>query len=318
MINQCKALFTGLVFAALSSTIVVAAPVLKPSIMVNTKIVTIGDMFEDAGRLAETGLFMSPAPGTVGAVPIASIKLAAQRAGLENFDTKGISHVRVERSGMPINIEFLSDLFGQEINILGLLGEDQEVVFSPYRGLEPVFADPSVATPITLLDFDYQPQTGVVSARLALAGHQQPLNINGKIEISAPAAHLRRTMARGEIVDINDIEFLSVPVRFSQAQGDLQLSELLGKSLTRSVRGGSLIRRSDLSEPVLIQRNDMVTILYRHGSLRLTVKGQALNSATENQVISVLNLMSKKTVQGIATGAGTVVISNDPTHIASR
>ena len=318
MIKLSKALFTGLVFTALSSTILVAAPVLKPSIVVSAKIVTIGDMFADAGSLAETGLFMSPKPGTVGAVPIASIKLAAQRAGLTDFDTKGISHVRVERPGMPINIEFLSDLFTQEISQRGMLNADQEAVFSPYRGLETVYADPSASTPVTLLDFEYSSQSGIISARLALAGHQQHLTINGKIEISAPAAHLRRTMARGEIVDINDIEFLSVPVRFSQAQGDLQLPDLLGKSLTRSVRGGSLIRRSDLSEPVLIERNDLVTILYHHGHLKLTVKGQALNSATENQVISVLNLMSKKTVQGIATSPGTVKITNDPTHIASR
>jgi len=318
MFRFTKSLLTSGIVGALSITASFAAPTLKANVTVHSKIVTVGDMFEDAGMLAEKGLFRAPAPGTVGAVTLPSIKLAAQRVGIESFDAQGITHVRVERPGIAIDNEFLSHIFGQEVAARGQLRDNQEVQFAPFGSYNAIFADPNAANPATMLDFTFEPQTGRVAARLALAGHANPIRINGRLEILEPAAHLGRTMTKGEIIDISDIEFKSVPVRFSKTQGDLQLEDLIGKSLTRAVRGGSMIKISDLTDPVLINRNEIVTLFYQHGPLKLTVKGQALHAATEGQVVSVLNLMSKKPVQGIAAAAGTVLITNDPTRVASR
>jgi len=318
MYRFTKSLIIGLIATSLCCAAAFAEPTLRSSIIIRSKIVTVGDMFDGTGNLAEKGLFRSPAPGTIGAVPLASIQLAAQRVGLPSFNAQGITHVRVERPGIAIDQVFLSNIFGKEIAARGQLYSNQEVKFSPFGKFETVYADPTAMHPATLLDFTYEPQSGRINASLALAGRTAPIAINGKLEIFAPAAHLDRTMAKGEIIGISDIEFKSVPVRFSKVQGELQLQDLVGKSLTRPVGAGSMIKLSDLSDPILINRNDVVTILFRHGQLKLTVKGQALHSATRNQPVTVLNLMSKKTIQGIATDAGTVLITNDPTRIASR
>ena len=50
----------------LSTSAVIAAPVLRADITVSAPVVTVGDMFEDAGVLAEQPLFRSPLPGTTG------------------------------------------------------------------------------------------------------------------------------------------------------------------------------------------------------------------------------------------------------------
>jgi len=318
MFRFTKSLLTSALIGALSITAGFAAPTLKANVTVHSKVVTVGDMFDDAGMLAEEGLFRAPAPGTVGAVTLPSIKLAAQRVGIDSFDAQGITHVRVERPGIAIDNQFLSQIFGQEAAARGQLLDHQEAQFAPFGSYEAIYADPAASSPATLLDFTFEPQTGRVAARLALAGHTNPIRVNGRLEILEPAAHLGRTMVKGEIIDISDIEFKSVPVRFSKTQGDLRLEDLVGKSLTRAVRGGSMIKISDLSDPVIIDRNELVTLFYQHGPLKLTVKGQALHAATEGQLVTVLNLMSKKPVQGIAAAAGTVLITNDPTRIASR
>ena len=66
-----KAQFSiALLATLLSASTALAVPTLKGDITVNKAIVTIGDMFEDAGTLAETGIFMAPAPGTTGIVPL--------------------------------------------------------------------------------------------------------------------------------------------------------------------------------------------------------------------------------------------------------
>ena len=55
-----------------------AAPVLKADIMVTGAIVTVGDMFDDAGAAAEEALFRAPLPGTSGLVGLADIDAASQ------------------------------------------------------------------------------------------------------------------------------------------------------------------------------------------------------------------------------------------------
>lgn len=303
---------------AISAGAAFAMPVLKPHVKISSKIVTVGDMFDNAGALAEKGLFRSPEPGTLGNVPLASITLAAERAGISEFDNSGLSTVRVERTGVAINREFLNQLIERELATRNLLKADQLVQFSNFGGFTTIYAEETLAAPVDVLDFFYDQQTQRLQARLTILGQDAPLTLDGKVEVLAPVAHLRRTMNQGEIIDINDLEFRPTPIRFGHSQGELTVADLIGKSLTRTVREDTMLRPSDITDPLVIARNEVVTILFRKGSLKLTVKGQALHAASENQPVTVLNLMSKKVLQGIASSNGTVIITNDPTRLASR
>jgi flagella basal body P-ring formation protein FlgA len=303
---------------AISANVAFATPVLKPHVKISSKIVTVGDMFDNAGALAEKGLFRSPEPGTLGNVPLASISMAAERAGITSFDDRGLSSVRVERTGIAINRDFLNQLFERELAARNLLQNDQQVQFNNFGGFTTIYAEEAMGAPVEVLDFYFDQQTQRVQAKLAVLGQDSPLTLDGRIDVLAPVAHLRRTMNQGEIVDINDLEFRPTPVRFGHSQGELQVADILGKSLTRTVRENTMLRPTDLTDPLIIARNDMVTLLFRKGPLKLTVKGQALNAASVDQPVTVLNLMSKKVVQGIASANGTVIITNDPTRLASR
>ena len=56
-----------------------AAPALKGDITVIAGVVTVGDMFDEAGLAAEDALFRAPKPGTTGNVSLADIRAAAAR-----------------------------------------------------------------------------------------------------------------------------------------------------------------------------------------------------------------------------------------------
>ena len=68
-----------------------ALPSLKPAVSVTGPVVTVGDLFMDAGDFASTPLFRAPAPGTTGTVGIAEITAAAAMAGLRDFDGNGLA-----------------------------------------------------------------------------------------------------------------------------------------------------------------------------------------------------------------------------------
>ncbi len=51
---------------------------------------------------------------------------------------------------------------------------------------------------------------------------------------------------------------------------------------------------NDWVEPVLVTRNDLVTVSYAHHGVSITVEGKALSNGVRNDVIAVQNLTSHK------------------------
>ncbi len=116
----------------LLSANVLAAPTLKGDITVAAAVVTVGDMFDDAGLAAEDALFRAPKPGTTGRVDLLDIKAAAARIGIEDFETHGLDGVRVSRAATLIDESLLVDLITADLQGRGILteGMSANTVFS--------------------------------------------------------------------------------------------------------------------------------------------------------------------------------------------
>jgi flagella basal body P-ring formation protein FlgA len=69
------------------------------------------------------------------------------------------------------------------------------------------------------------------------------------------------------------------------------------------------LRTSDLAKPDLVQRDDNVTLIYESAGLYLTIRGKAMESGTDGDVVNVLNLQSKRTVSGVVIGRDQVAIT---------
>jgi flagella basal body P-ring formation protein FlgA len=83
----------------------------------------------------------------------------------------------------------------------------------------------------------------------------------------------------------------------------------VGMQARRQLRAGQPIRNADLARPDLVQRDQSVTLIYEATGLYLTLRGKALESGTEGDVVNVMNLHSKRTVSGTVTGRGQVSIA---------
>ena len=57
-----------------------------------------------------------------------------------------------------------------------------------------------------------------------------------------------------------------------------------------------------------MQRDDNVTLIYETSGIYLTMRGKAMDNGTEGDVVSVLNIQSKRTLTGTVTGRGQVTI----------
>jgi flagella basal body P-ring formation protein FlgA len=283
-----------------------AAPLLRADITVLAPVVTVGDMFDDAGALAEKALFRAPLPGTTGNVDLAALRTAAARIGLVSFEANGLSQVRVSRA---------ANLVDENLNARDIVtpGMRVDTLFS--RPIDPLQVEVS-DFPARLDNLRYFPGNGSFSARFILAGHKQPLDVSGTMEMSVEVPHLAASLPAGTILAPEHIVMRGVSIRQADAAAPANIDQLVGKSLNRQSREGMLLRAGDVSTPLAVAKNELVTIYYRQGPLTLTVKGQAITGAARGAPLQVLNLSSRRAVSAIAVAPGAVEVSTSAMTLA--
>lgn len=309
-----RTLTAALALSLLAGT-ALAAPALKADIIVTAPVVTVGDMFDNAGPLAEQPLFRAPLPGTTGNVDLAAVKAATSRIGLTLYETGGLSGVRVSRAAAQIDETTLTALIAADLRARGILGEGMQA--------EAQFALPpgtlkAAATdePVRLDSLRYLPGNGTFTARFTLAGIERPLDVSGAIALTVEVPHLAMALPAGTVLRPDHIVMLPVPVRQADAQGTPRLEQLVGMALNRQSRDGMPLQLGDVSPPLAVAKNDPVTIYYRQGPLTLTVKGQAVTGAAPGAPVQVLNLMSKRVISATAIAPGAVEITTASLTVA--
>lgn len=83
---------------------------------------------------------------------------------------------------------------------------------------------------------------------------------------------------------------------------------LVGMAAKKPLEENKIINTYDVAAPLLVKRNDLVTMVVKSKVMQLTAQGRALENGAMGDVIRVLNTGSKKTVEGIVTAAGTVEV----------
>lgn len=292
----------------LATSTAFAAPVLKAEVSVNHPVITVGDMFQDAGLLAERALFRAPAPGTTGIVSLDAVRAAAAKAGLTDYSQEGLLSVRVERRTTVVDTATLSGLISADLAQRGLLPAGAE--------LHARFADPglsfnaeAVETPVTLVALRYQPGAAGFTARFQIAGVELPVDVAGSIDMLVEVPHLAASLKAGTVLGPNDIEMKRVSFDFADQSGVGDMDDLIGKQLRRNSRAGVMLKAADVTEPLAVHRNTQVTVLLRTGPMTLTVAGQSLGDAAVGQPVQVMNTVTRKILNGVATANGAVEIT---------
>jgi flagella basal body P-ring formation protein FlgA len=78
------------------------------------------------------------------------------------------------------------------------------------------------------------------------------------------------------------------------------------------------LRQSDLQKPEMVARNENVTITYEVPGIILTMRGQALEAGTQGDLISVLNVQSKKPIHATIIGPGRVSVAATTPRLAAN
>jgi flagella basal body P-ring formation protein FlgA len=106
-------------------------------------------------------------------------------------------------------------------------------------------------------------------------------------------------------------------VRRPKAEGAVitDVQATVGLAARHQLRPGQPLHDSDLMKPAVVQRNDIVTIFYEAPGISLTLRGQAQDAGALGETINIMNIQSKRLVQGVVTGPGRVTMAAVPSRV---
>ena len=83
----------------------------------------------------------------------------------------------------------------------------------------------------------------------------------------------------------------------------------IGQEARVAIYPGRPVRAADLGPPAVVERNQIVPLTYRSGSLTILTEGRALTRGGVGDVIRVMNLSSRATVTGTIGPDGLVDVA---------
>jgi flagellar basal body P-ring formation protein FlgA len=291
---------------------VIAAPVLRASVSVSSDVVRIGDVVDNAGTAAQIAIYRAPDLGTTGSLPTAQVISALRAHQVIGVDTRDLREISVTRLARTLDAKDIESQVARALEHRGGLGDaanlsltfdrdvqDMRLEASNTGAMQPVSSRYDAHSGRFDVSFEIGNDAGVASTRLRFTG--------SAIE-TVEAAILARDVERNEVLKSSDV-VIERRAKLTVGNDVAARDRAVGMQMRKAVRAGSALRTADLAKPDLVQRDQTVTLIFQSGGLYLTIRGKALEGGTEGDVVSVLNLQSKRTVTGTVVGRGQVSIS---------
>ena len=296
------------------------APALRANVVVAGEIVRIGDLVENAGLVADVPIFRAPDLGTRGTVPVARVIEAIRPHQLIAINTRGLSEVIVTRASRAIAAQEIAALVAQALEGKYGLGEARNIRVEFDREVRTLNVEPTATGDLQVMGLSYNSRTARFDISLDLPSSavlsRQGAHFTGTAIETFEAVSVDHPIERGEIVKAADLTVERRPKSEGPAITDVHV--VVGLAARHQLRPGQLLHDADLMKPAVVQRNDAVTIVYEAPGFTLTLRGQAQDSGAIGDTINVLNIQSKRVVQGVISAPGRVTVTAVTTRFVAN
>lgn len=307
-----KRLLLAAIFA-LAATPALAAglPVeLKSFVLIEDEVVHLGDLWDNLGDKADTVLAPAPQPGKRVTADARWLSAVADRYGINWKPANPVESVVIERAGQMIDVQLVESELREALAAEGVpVPFDFEI--ANRTTLNMMVPTSGEAIGVAVRDVAWDPRTARFSATVeAPAGLPSAVRqrINGHVYSVVRVPVLNRALGRGDVVGERDIGW--VEMRSNAVRRDLvtDVRQMIGQEPRTQLRAGAPVRSADLQRPVLVPRNSLVTMVIASPFMRLTAQGRSIDEGGKGDVIRITNLHSKRVVEAVVDGPGTVVV----------
>jgi flagellar basal body P-ring formation protein FlgA len=132
------------------------------------------------------------------------------------------------------------------------------------------------------------------------------------IAISANAANMitvtAKPIERGATISADDLTTVDISNQ-PRRVGTLEASAIIGLETRRNIAAGQPLYGQDVQRPLMVKRNQMVTLVLSRSGLAIATSGKALNDGSKGAMVRVQNVSSKQIIEGEVAADGVVRVA---------
>ncbi len=285
-----------------------AAATLRNVTTLETAVVRLSDLFDDAGPRADRVLGPGPAPGARIVVEAAQLAAIARQFGVDWRPTSSADRTVLDRPGRLLPREQVLAALRTALTGMGAPADsDLEL---------PGFAAPTVPaegrTDAAIEQVDYDGASGRFTATLAIIGTGIPIErmrLSGQLQEMVELPVLVHRLPVGSVLQQSDLQTTRLRAGALRDDTVRHIGDAVGQALRRPAMAGQPLTTADLIRPALVQKGARVMLELSVPGLALSDQGVALDSGGDGDRIRVLNATSRAILEVEVIGPDRVLVT---------
>lgn len=280
--------------------------ILKHHVVVGGSTIRLSDVFVNVPKDNDGAIADSPIPGDRLIFGARQLLQYTSSFGLKWQPRDIKEYVEVVRDSMPVPSDLVRDALVKAITAQRS-NDDFEIVI--YNRDLPLFVATDKHPEVVIRNLVYDPRRSRFDASVTVAGSQAaPVMVTGRVDEMVTVPVLRDRAMPGDVIAKTDVVWGRVEARRVGMNTVTRFEDVVGSLPRRPIAAGEVLRFSDLRPNFVVDRGDVVTIVFKSGSMTLTARAEALERGAIGNVIRVRNNQSKKVLETRVTAAGTVTL----------
>lgn len=295
-----------------------AEPLLRPAVEVDGTQITLGDLFENAGALADQAVLPAPAPGDEIKLSLAEAFELANAHGLGWRPVAPFEYTVVTRAWRALEREEVLEVLEGALERAGAGGNLE--IDLPRRAIDVKVSRGALAD-LSIENTTYDPASGRFHATLVVRdSHRRPRRqpLIGRAFAMVELPVLRARLRRDQVIEADDVEMRAF--RSDRVAGDalVDVAELIGLSPLRVLTPGKPVRARDIGPPTIVTKGAIVAMHLITEQMHLVAIGRAHEAGALGDAIRIQNTQSRLVVDAIVTGPNRVSVRPLGFAIAAR
>jgi flagellar basal body P-ring formation protein FlgA len=283
---------------ALASQSALAEALLRPNVVVDGDLVTLGDLFDNVGDKAGVAVARAPLPGKRVAVDADWLQRVATMNGVDWRPRSAFDQAIVERSGVTVGHEQIE---GELLKALAAEGIPQHAEIELANRGAQMTVPVGVALDIGVRDLYYDSRYKRFTATIEMPANAPDatrMRVSGRVFATVDVPVLAHSLSRNEVVAAHDLVWARMRQDTLRRDIITDVDQIIGMEPRQSLRSGQMLSSSDLQKPVAVARGALVTMVLRYGAMSLSSQGRAIEQGSVGDVIRITNTRSNLTVEG--------------------
>lgn len=280
---------------------------LKLQVTLDAGFIKVSDIWGDAGPKSETIIGAAPPPGRSIAIEAGQLAYIAHLYDVDWKPVSGVERTTVERAGRPLTHDEIESPVRRSLVDAGA----PPTVAIELANVAPILVPPLSFPVVAVEAANYDLASERFSADLVIStdGMQtQRMRVSGRIVQMVTAVVATRRLEPGDVITAADLRTMPVADRRGIGAVAKDISEVVGQTPKRTIVAGQPVVTADVGAPVMVPKGATVVLLLETTNMSLAAQGLALGSGGRDDVIQVMNPVSRAVVAARVTGTGRAVV----------